>query len=52
MDIGGSNETQQTIEQEYQAYVTAPLLSKQTDVLKFWEVSNVITSASGTDELS
>jgi len=37
MDIGGSNETKQTVEQEYHAYVTSPLSSKQTDILKFWE---------------
>ena len=37
---GGSNDAEQTVEQEYQAYVTAPL-SKHPDILKFWEVSNV-----------
>jgi hypothetical protein len=35
----------QTLEQEYQSYVTAPLSKPGTDMLKFWEVSNLsITS--------
>ena len=38
MEIGASTETSQTIEQEFQAYVTAPLLNKNVDILKFWEV--------------
>ena len=29
---------QQTIQEEYQAYVTAPRSSKAVDPLKFWEV--------------
>jgi hypothetical protein len=33
---GGLNE--QPVEQEYQAYVTAPLLPHRTNTLKFWEV--------------
>jgi hypothetical protein len=46
MDFGGSNDTEQTVEQEYQAYVTAPLSAKHTDILKYWEVSNVTNCAS------
>ena len=35
----------QTLEQEYQSYVTAPLSKPGTDMLKFWEVGNLsITS--------
>jgi len=30
----------QTVEQEYQSYVTAALSKPGTDMLKFWEVSN------------
>jgi len=37
MNIGGPSDTDQTIEQEYQAYVTA-VRSSFTDILKFWEV--------------
>jgi len=38
MEIGESSEGSQTIEQEYQAYVTAALSQKTIDILKFWEV--------------
>lgn len=41
MEIGESSETTQSIEQEYQAYITAPL-SKNVDILKFWEVGGTI----------
>ena len=41
MEIGGSNKTTQSIKQEFQAYITAPL-SKNVDILKFWEVSGTI----------
>jgi hypothetical protein len=40
MDIGASNSPEQTIEQEYQAYITAPLSPKSMDILKFWEVGD------------
>ena len=30
----------QTVEQEYQAYITAPLSPKTMDIVKFWEESN------------
>ena len=30
---------EQTVEQEYQSYVTASLSRKGADILKFWEVS-------------
>jgi hypothetical protein len=47
---GGSNDAEQTVEQEYQAYVTAPL-SKDPDILKFWEVSNVSNYVPDFDRL-
>jgi len=40
MGIGGSNESVQTIEQEYQAYVTGALSWGGVDILKFWEVNS------------
>jgi hypothetical protein len=46
MDIGDSGGHEQTIEQEYQAYVTAQLSPKNVDILKFWEVSGDINVAS------
>jgi hypothetical protein len=40
MEIGRSgSHCQATIEQEYQAYITAPLSPQSMDILKFWEVS-------------
>jgi hypothetical protein len=40
MEIGsGTGTEEQTIEQEYDSYVTAALSAKTTDILKFWEVS-------------
>jgi len=39
MDIADhKNPNEQTIEQEYQTYVVAPLSPKGTNTLKFWEV--------------
>ena len=38
MDIGRSNTREQTVEQEYQAYIMAPLSPKNINILKFWEV--------------
>jgi hypothetical protein len=38
MAIGGSS-SDQTVEQEFQAYITAPLSPPSIDILKFWEVS-------------
>ena len=35
----GSTTQEQTVEQEFQAYVTALLSSPNIDILKFWEVS-------------
>lgn len=55
MEIGGSNTPQQTIEQEYQAYITAPLSLTTTDVLKFWEVGGTrrtLTHADGTTQVN
>lgn len=40
MGIGGSNESMQTIEQEYQAYVMGALLWGGVDILKFWKVNS------------
>jgi len=39
MEIGSSGTDEQTIEQEYDSYVTAVLSPKTVDILKFWEVS-------------
>ena len=39
MDIRSSSTHEQTIEQEYQSYITAPLAAKNIDIIKFWEVS-------------
>jgi hypothetical protein len=39
LEIGSSTTPEQTVEQEYQAYVTASLSPKKVDILKFWEVS-------------
>jgi 2-hydroxychromene-2-carboxylate isomerase len=44
-DLGASESDDhsiQTIEQEYQAYVTAPLCAKGTRIIKWWEVSQKI----------
>ena len=40
MTIGnlGDNRRQQTTEEEYQAYVTAPPSPREVNSLKFWEV--------------
>jgi len=40
MDIGDLGQSEQTNNQEYQAYVMAPCLLKNTDPLKFWEVGS------------
>lgn len=39
MDIASSVD-EQTVEQEYQAYITAPLSPKTIDMVKFWEASD------------
>jgi hypothetical protein len=39
MDIGNPGANEQTVEQEYQAYITAPLSPKTTNIIKFWEAS-------------
>lgn len=38
MTIGHSGAQEQTVEQEYQAYITAPLSPVKMPILKFWEV--------------
>jgi hypothetical protein len=40
MDIGNPGVNEQTVEQEYQAYITAPLSGAKVDIIKFWEASN------------
>jgi hypothetical protein len=44
LEIGESSDIAQTIEQEYQAYITAPIgpNPKKIDILKFWEVGGSI----------
>jgi hypothetical protein len=40
MEIGGTSDTgDQTVEQEFESYITAALSLKTVDILKFWEVS-------------
>jgi hypothetical protein len=39
LEIRNLGPKEQTVEQEYKAYVTAPCSEKGTDILKFWEVS-------------
>jgi hypothetical protein len=44
MSIGDlNNGSKQTVEQEYQAYITAPISKPNTDILKFWEASGYLT---------
>lgn len=38
MTPGNSNNNKQTLDQEYQAYVTAPCSPSNFEPLKFWEV--------------
>ena len=38
MTIGGPDPQEQTIEQEYQAYITARLSPQNVSILVFWEV--------------
>ena len=42
MEIGESDGIEQTIEQEYQAYVIAPLSKKDVDIFRFWEVGEFV----------
>jgi hypothetical protein len=42
MDTGNSGANEQTVEQEYQAYITAPLSPKTTNIIKFWEASKQV----------
>ena len=42
MAIGRSHRNKQTISQEYQAYIMAPLSAAEVDILKFWEVGNFL----------
>ena len=43
MVIGDSSQGEQTVEQEYQAYVTAQ--PSKSDILKFWEVGGRFNGA-------
>jgi hypothetical protein len=42
MDIGESGANEQTIDQEYRAYITAPLSPKTINILRFWEVGHSV----------
>jgi hypothetical protein len=45
MRLGASRDIEaQTLEQEYRSYVTAPLSVEGTDMLRFWEVCNLLFS--------
>jgi hypothetical protein len=37
--IGSSTVPEQTVEQEFQAYLASPLSVNTVDILKYWEVS-------------
>ena len=39
MAVGGTTTSQQTVEQEFQAYAMALLSPNNIDILKFWEAS-------------
>jgi hypothetical protein len=45
MDIGNPAGNEPSIDQEYQAYVTAQCPPQAVDLLKFWEVSGDIDGA-------
>lgn len=44
MDVGGPDESgaPQTVEQEYNNYVNGTLSARTLDILKFWEVSDIM----------
>ena len=45
MQLGAlRDQNAQTLEQEYQSYITAPLSPEGTDSLRFWEVCNPLFS--------
>ena len=45
MQLGASWDSEaQTLEQEFQSYVTAPLSVEGTNLLRFWEVRNILFS--------
>ena len=45
MRLGASRDSEaQTLEQEYQSYITAPLSVEGTDMLRFWKVHNPLFS--------
>jgi hypothetical protein len=47
MQFGAPEDTVgQTLEKEYQSYITAPLSKQGTDMIKFWEVGNNLFIAS------
>lgn len=47
MEIGDAEAHHQaTVEDEYRSYITAPLSSRTTDIIKFWEVSIITMDSS------
>jgi hypothetical protein len=46
MDISNPSVSQQTIEQEYQAYIMVALTAKSMPILTFWEVIIVVDNNS------
>ena len=44
MTIGNPGKYQQSVKEEYQAYITVPTLLGKVDPLKFWEVHGDVTS--------
>jgi hypothetical protein len=43
MDIGDFVQEEQSVNEEYHAYVTAHVSSKGTDILRFWEAGVAFT---------
>ena len=43
MVIGDSHQNEQTVVQEYQAYIMVPLSPRDVNILKFWEVCNNVS---------
>lgn len=46
MEISESGGIEQTVEQEYQVYITAPLSPRNIIILKFWEVGDFVNDIS------
>lgn len=43
---GGDQRFEQSVEQEYQAYITAPLSAISVNILRFWEVGDLFVGIS------